>query len=231
VTPLADLRDEALRLLRAADERGLTIRATGGVAVAIRCPSAARPPLAREYKDLDVVAPSTQRKEVDAFFVEQGYVADAEFNLLQGHQRLLHFDPVRNRRLDTFVDRFEMCHALDLRDRLALDELTLTPADLLLTKLQVVETNERDLKDMTALLLDAEIDDERIAAVCADDWGWWRTATETLDKVERYAEGFALGTRIAELRDRIEAAPKAFRWRARARIGDRVRWYEVPEED
>jgi hypothetical protein len=36
-----------------------------------------------------------------------------------------------------------MCHALDLRDRLALDELTLTPADLLLTKLQVVETNER----------------------------------------------------------------------------------------
>jgi hypothetical protein len=222
--PLPDLRDEAKRLLRAADERGLTIRAIGGVAVGLRCPSATR-----QYKDLDVVCLSQQRRDVDAFFVEHGYVADAEFNLLQGHRRLLHFDRANDRRLDTFVDRFEMCHALDLRDRLALDELTLTPADLLLTKLQVVETGERDLQDMVALLLDAEIDDERVAQVCADDWGWWRTATETLDKLERYEP--SLAPQIAQLRKRIEAAPKSLRWRARAKIGDRVRWYELPEDD
>ena len=224
MTPLADLRDEAKRLLAAAGERGLTVRATGGVAVGLLCPSAAR-----EYKDLDLACLSTQRQEVDALFVDHGYVADAEFNLLQGHQRLLHHDPVHNRRLDTFVDRFEMCHALDLRDRLELEELTLTPADLLLTKLQVVETGERDLVDMVALLHDAEIDDERVAQVCADDWGWWRTATQTLEKLERFAPDTA--PRVAQLRARIEAEPKSLRWRARAKVGDRMRWYEEPEED
>ena len=224
MTPLADLRAEAKRLLAASAERGLTVRATGGVAVGLLCPSAAR-----EYKDLDVACLSTQRQEVDALFVDHGYIADAEFNLLQGHQRLLHHDPVHHRRLDTFVDRFEMCHALDLRDRLDLDELTLTPADLLLTKLQVVETGERDLVDAAALLRDAEIDDARVAEVCANDWGWWRTATQTLEKVELFAPDTA--PRVAQLRARIDAEPKSLRWRARAKIGDRVRWYEEPEEN
>src|SRR5918995_5450966 len=132
-TPLPQLRDEALRLLGAAEERGLTIRAIGGLAVAIRCPSAARPPLAREYKDLDVVGLGSERKEIEAFFVDQGYVPDKEFNVLQGNERLLHHDPVNGRQLDTFLDRFSLCHTLDLRNRLALDKLTLTPADLMLS--------------------------------------------------------------------------------------------------
>ena len=211
-------------MLDAARDRGLTVRAIGGVAVGLRCPSAAR-----EYKDLDVACLSQERREVDALFVELGYVADEEFNLLQGHRRLLHHDTVNSRRLDTFVDRFEMCHSLDLRDRLALDELTLTPADLMLTKLQVVETGERDLQDLAALLRDAEIDDARVAEVCAADWGWWRTATGTLEKLERYEP--SLAPRIVQLRTRIDAAPKGLGWRARAKVGDRVRWYEEPEED
>jgi hypothetical protein len=234
--PLADVREEALRLLGAAEERGLTIRAIGGLAVAIRCPSAARPPLAREYKDLDVVGFRSERKEIDEFLVEQGYEADKEFNVLQGHERLLHNDRVNGRQLDTFLDRFSLCHTLDLRSRLALDKLTLTPADLMLSKLQVVETNERDFKDMVALLVDADIDDERIARVCAEDWGWWRTVTGSLDNVEAYAEHDGIDTdavreRLAALLERIEAEPKSLRWRARAKVGDRVRWYELPEED
>ena len=28
----------------------------------------------------------------------------------------------------------------------------------------------------------------------------------------------------------IEATPKSLRWKARARVGERVRWYEQPEE-
>ena len=32
--------------------------------------------------------------------------------------------------------------------------------------------------------------------------------------------------RAAELRERIEQAPKSLRWKARARVGTRVRWYE-----
>jgi hypothetical protein len=32
------------------------------------------------------------------------------------------------------------------------------------------------------------------------------------------------------LREAAETAPKSLRWKARAKVGDRVRWYEMPEE-
>jgi hypothetical protein len=31
--------------------------------------------------------------------------------------------------------------------------------------------------------------------------------------------------------ERIEAAPKSTRWRIRSRVGDRMRWYDQPEEN
>lgn len=236
--PLEDLREEALEVLRAVAAQGLTLRATGGIAVALRCPSAGRPPLARRYKDLDFVGRSDERREVDALLVELGYDPSREFNVLHGRHRLLYWDAANGRQLDVFLDRVVMCHALELKDRLALDELTLPAADLLLTKLQVVQTNERDLKDAIALLLDAEPDADRIAHVLAEDWGWWRTVTEVLGRIEIYAAalpGFELAGTIAErvraLRDRIDAEPKSLRWKARARVGDRLRWYELPEEE
>jgi hypothetical protein len=36
--------------------------------------------------------------------------------------------------------------------------------------------------------------------------------------------------RILELRERIDAAPKSLAWRARAQVGDRVKWYKEVEE-
>jgi hypothetical protein len=131
-----------------------------------------------------------------------------------------------------------MCHTLDLSDRLALDERTLDPADLLLSKLQVVETNERDFLDVAALLADHCIDRDRIVELLCRDWGWWRTATRALDRSAAYIAslpGFAERDKVlrelAELQDTIEAAPKSRGWKMRARIGERVRWYELPEED
>jgi hypothetical protein len=36
--------------------------------------------------------------------------------------------------------------------------------------------------------------------------------------------------RIDALRDRIDREPKSRAWKLRARIGERKRWYETPEE-
>jgi len=36
-------------------------------------------------------------------------------------------------------------------------------------------------------------------------------------------------TEIKRPRDRVQKAPKGIRWRTRAKIGDRARWYELPE--
>ena len=37
-------------------------------------------------------------------------------------------------------------------------------------------------------------------------------------------------TRLDDLRIRVDEEPKSPRWRIRARVGERVKWYEEPEE-
>lgn len=232
-----DPRIEALALIERASKESVTLRATGGIAVAIRCPSAARPPLMRRYKDLDLVGRSRQRGVIDAFMKSAGFRANEEFNVLHGDHQLLYVD-AHGRVLDVFIDRIVMCHSLDVSDRMELHQDTLSPADLLLTKLQVIDIKESDLKDATAILADCDLDVERIVSVLVGDWGWWRTATGGLATVKSFnagLEGFELKERVADrindLDEKIAAAPKGLKWRLRARVGDRVPWYQTPELD
>lgn len=237
VAPAADVRVEGERLVAAAAARGLTLRLCGGAAVAHLCPSARTSPLARPYKDVDVVGLRRERTAIASLFEELGYRPREEFNLLAGHARLLFWDDANDRQLDVLLDRFEMCHALDLSTRLDAHAVTLDPADLLLTKLQVRETNERDVKDALALIVDAAPAVDRVADVLCSDWGWWRTVSEVLERVVAGATTLdpAGEARVRAWAERLDAEldrrPKGVQWRLRARIGDRVRWYEEPEED
>jgi hypothetical protein len=235
--PHADPVEEGRRIISLAAARGIEVKLFGGVAVAITCQAASHPALRRAYKDVDLATTREHKRPLGEFLAAVGYQPAREFNALHGRTRLLYDDPVNGRPLDVIVDQFAMCHSMDLRRRLRLPGSTLPTADLLLMKLQVVETNERDLQDAVALLLESDLDGGRVADVLAADWGWWRTATETLGKVEGYAASFpdqdlAAGTakEIGRLRSRVEQAPKGLRWRTRAKIGDRARWYELPEE-
>jgi hypothetical protein len=53
-----------------------------------------------------------------------------------------------------------------------------------------------------------------------------------LDRYEALPEETAgvVHGRIATLRKRIDDAPKSGRWKLRARVGTRVRWYEEVQE-
>jgi len=235
--PLADPVEEGRRVVTVASSRGIEVRLFGGVAVAIRSPAANLPKLRRTYKDVDIATRREFKRPVEQFLSTIGYVADHEFNALHGRTRLLFTDPVNNRPLDVIIDHFTMCHSLDLRPRLSLEELTLPTADLLLMKLQVFETNERDLLDAIALLVDGDVDLERVAEVLAGDWGWWRTATQVLEKIENYAariedEMLSMGVAkaVKGVLEQVNRAPKGLKWRTRAKVGDRARWYELPEE-
>lgn len=240
--PLVDLREEVVRVLDAAERTGVVLRAVGGLGVFLRCPSARVPPLVRPYKDLDLVGRRGEARPISDLLISLGYLPAEEFNKLHGHQRLYFWDPQNERQLDVFIQRISMCHELDLGGRLESTGRTLSPADLLLTKLQVVELNERDLKDGVALLADhpieaTGIDPARIVEVLASDWGWWRTSTRTLDSIADYAAGLdelQQKVRVVEavrnLRERIDAAPKTLRWRLRSLVGERLPWFELPEE-
>jgi hypothetical protein len=230
--------DVARDLIDGGNERGVALRALGGIGVAFQCPAAMQPPLARAWKDLDFIASSGQRRELEAYLETGGLQADREFNALHGRQRLNYVHEDKGYEVDIFIDRLVMCHTLDLSDRLAMHERTLDPADLLLTKLQVVETNERDYMDIAAILCDHDVDQGRIVGLLSREWGWWRTATEVLERSASYARGLAdfpararMLDALQSLQDAIESAPKSRGWRMRARIGDRMRWYELPEED
>ncbi|HEX3629317.1 MAG TPA: hypothetical protein VHW91_02510 [Candidatus Dormibacteraeota bacterium] len=234
---------EAERIAAAARDGMVSVKLVGGAAINLHSPSARRPPLKRKYGDLDFVAPSKQRGAVQKLFESLGYQGDLRFNTLNGHQRLLYLDGVNGRQVDIFIDRMKMCHVIELAGRLGLAGATLTPVDLLISKLQVFEVNRKDLVDSIALLLDhpiADHDDDVInssylAQLTADDWGLYRTLQLNTERVREAVKEFdvdaaSVNQRLDEIWTRIAAQPKSLRWKVRARVGDRVSWYQLPEE-
>ena len=143
-----------------------------------------------------------------------------------------------------FVDVFRMSHAIDLRGRLDHAGPAASPSDLLLSKLQIYEVNRKDLVDTVALLLDHAVetakDDDSIdagyiAGVAAEDWGLHRTLQVNTDRLRALLEEIDVDrelvqSRLDELWAVIDARTKPLKWRLRAQVGDRLRWYELPEE-
>jgi hypothetical protein len=242
--PLADILGEAARVSARAEADGVLLRALGGVAIALRCPSAHEAPLHREYADIDLAGRAADRKAITRLLIDLGYAADEQFNAVHGATRLFFWDERNARQVDVFLDRFEMCHRIEFGDRLGIDRQTLPLAELLLMKLQVVETNEKDLTDILALLVDQPFTDDdtgigirRLQQLTGSDWGLWKTTLTVIEHADAHARRLEGFTRAADVHHKtqaylaaLEAAPKTSGWKLRARVGTRVRWYELPEE-
>ena len=250
---LEDPLAEALRIVDVADRQGLLLRLMGGMAVRAHAPDWTHRTRRREV-DIDFATRSKDRKAVFALLEREGYTPDKRHNALFGQHQGYFVDEPRRRPVDVLVDKLEMCHRFDFADRLAVCIPTLPPAELLLSKLQVVKINRKDILDALALLSEVPLarDDQagaaislsRITSLTSGDWGWWRTVTMTLDRLDSHlATDLAPGdldfgrearfdptAQIGELRAAIAAAPKSSRWKVRARVGDRVTWYQEPEE-
>ncbi len=220
---------EGVALVQAAETRGLTLRLLGGAAISLRVGRMHRP-----IGDVDLVVRRSGARELAAVFAERGYTPEARFNALHGDRRLIFKGPAG--KVDVFVGAFEMCHRLELDERLVLDSPTLTVSDLLLTKLQVVELNAKDAYDAALLLAEHElregpgdhIDTDYISSLAGDDWGLWRTISGTLERVGELEREAA--DKAGELLRRLERVPKSRRFRLRAKVGERKRWYELPDE-
>jgi hypothetical protein len=244
-TPLREIAEEARRVLSAAAQRDLPVRLIGGLAVYFHA-DPLHPAFERPYKDIDLATVKGSSRKVAEMMTELGYEPAKEFNALNGHRRLLFYDVPHERQVDIFVGSFEMCHAIPISQRIALEPDTIPLAELLLTKLQVVELNNKDLTDIVALLHHHEVADHDqdainaafIAGLTAEDWGLWRTSKLNLERVRDGSVEVGLSDseqsvvldKVEVLWSRIEAEPKSRRWKRRARIGDRKRWYETPDE-
>jgi len=77
------------------------------------------------------------------------------------------------------------------------------------------------------------VNSARVATLCAGEWGLWRTTTMNLEKVRDYlphvdldeADKTIVAQRVAELLSAMNDYPKGARWKLRARVGDKVKWY------
>lgn len=242
---LPSVVDEAERLLAQAQRDGTTLALLGGVAVRLHAADVP-PALDREYKDIDFAVPKGRGGDADKLLRAGGYQPEITFNAMMGKERMLFHDTTHGRQVDVFVGSFRMCHEIPFGNRLTPGERTVPLAELLLTKLQIIELNEKDVRDTVLLFHGHEVSDHdgdavngaRIAELCGGDWGLWRTITANLERCRDHLSDYALPAedterinhRLSAVLDRIEQAPKSRGWRLRAKIGDRKRWYELPEE-
>ncbi len=233
-------------MLARAEADGVPLRLVGGVAILLRAPNGLPEPLTRSYQDIDFVTARGAGGRVTDILRGEGYTPHVAFNALHGRERLLFFDEPHDRQVDVFVGAFSMSHRIPLGDRLELEPISVPLAELLLTKLQIVELNEKDVRDTLALLAShpvGETDGDslnaaHVARLCASDWGLWRTITANLSDCRRRLDAYDLppterdpiARRLDEILERIEREPKTLTWRLRARVGERRRWYELPEE-
>ncbi len=225
-------------------KKGGQARLLGGRAIGLLCGSLAPPELRRFSEDIDLFIRRADRPALTRALAELGCEPMTEFNLRHGRNRLMYYSG--ETKIDVFVDSFRMCHRLDFRHRVAGSRVTLPPVDLLLTKLQIVDLDRKDLVDLAALLvalpLDPEdrrgIDTKYLAQRLGSDWGLWRTATETLAKLRQSRSQLlpAAGdwaVRLTLAIDVVEAiianAPKSIAWQLRSIMGERIIWYEKPD--
>ncbi len=244
---LPDIFAEMQRLIDAAHQKSLLLRAIGGLAIRVQSGDFQKF-FSREYRDLDFVAAENERKRIEPFFLEMGYEANRKFNLLSGSKRQIYQDPNSERHVDIFVGNFEMCHKLPMNGRLEIDPVTVPLAELLLSKAQIVQLNRKDALDIAALLLYNETGDSDngkinlsyIAKLCGQDWGLYKTTSISLKRVEEVVRDETLNLmeterglilkRTSEILQTFEAMPKSMAWQMRDKVGTRVRWYEEVEE-
>lgn len=243
------LEAEVARIVDGLDGRGVPLRVLGSLGVSLHCPGSAAllPAFDRTYADIDFAGYRRHAESVAAFLGERGYLEDREVSIATEGRRGLFDHPHSRIHIDVFYDRLEFCHPIPLDGRLEGDRPTLPLAELLLSKLQIVQINEKDVIDVVLLLLDHPlgtrdedtIDASRLARLCARDWGLWRTTTLNLGKVRTLSAGYPqldegrrarVAAQIDALVAVLDAEPKSLRWRTRARVGDRLKWWADVEE-
>jgi hypothetical protein len=229
-----------------AEQAGVLARLIGGVAVVLRSAQDLEPALRRTPEDIDVVVHKSGKAKLDGLFARMDFTPDRRFNALNGSDRRVYYSQ-GGVKADVFVGAFRMCHVVPMDDkRLALDHPTAPLAELLLTKAQVVRLTRKDTTDLIAIMRDHDVGDHDdgvinmawIADVCARDWGLWRTVSETLRRVTALIGDVEVDDGVRErVRNRAErllaaldGAPKSQKWKMRSRIGDRMTWYELPED-
>src|SRR5207245_11659380 len=118
---------------------------------------AAGPEVRRRKKDSDAMRRRAEGKSIMQIMETLGYRPREMFNQLKMGKRLVYHDSRDGRRVDIFLDEFEMCHKFKFKHTLVSHPLTFSIPNLAITNFQAVEIKEKELKDLAAAFNDSEV--------------------------------------------------------------------------
>jgi hypothetical protein len=211
--PWEELQTEAVAIVAAAADRGVTLRVVGSAGIRLHCaaPGPLMDRLGRPAKDIDFVVPQRHRKGMRRLLEDRGYVIDRDLLIAMEGTRYSFAHREHGTEIDVFVERLNFCHTIELAGRLSAHPVTIPIEELLLQKMQIVEMTTTDLIDADVLLATHDVaapgggsaaagqpaaddrdtaageavDAARIARLLARDWGFHHTATRNLERVRR----------------------------------------------
>ena len=244
------LAEEGRRICQEGTSRGLNLRLFGGVGFYLHAgdrglfDQLGRDPI----RDLDFIGLSEERGPYKQLFSDLGYEIDQDLLVAgEGRRFLFRHSGDTPYEVDLFIDQLQMCHTLDLRRRVMLRPETVPLIDLLLQKLQIVDLTRKDMADVVVLLADHDFGTETVEAIdlehattlLSDDWGFYYTVSQSLERIGQFVQEapvhddirHRVQRRLSHFRDTLESSPKTRKWKMRARIGTRKKWYEDVEED
>jgi hypothetical protein len=241
--------DELQRIIDASSQAGIVLRVIGSLAFQMHCPNYGylQAAMGRSYTDLDFAGYRSQAKEARLLMTELGYSENQEVFIVSEGDRAIFTNNEVGLYVDVFYDKLDFCHEISWNGRLEIDSPTIPLAEMLLEKMQIVKINEKDVIDTIMLLLEHELGDndheviniERVAQLCAKDWGLWRTTSMNLEKVKQLAQGYPqlkdnekvhVAGQVDKALSLLDAEPKTMGWKLRARVGDRIKWYKDVDE-
>ncbi len=242
----SDVANDGLRILNEAETRGAILRLIGGAAIWLHTQNYSElfDILQRPTGDLDFVGYKKHSGIVKNTMAELGFRPNEQLNAFHGHKRQLWYTP--DGQIDIVFSVFEMCHVISFEKRLEVDKPTVPVSDLLMSKIQIVNLNDKDVKDILILLREHRISDTDtdsinsgyIGRLLSDDWGFYYTTTQNLQKVLGLLPNYRLSPddvgdisqKVSTLKERIDAVPKSFGWRMREKVGTKKKWYNDVEE-
>ncbi|TMI44419.1 hypothetical protein E6H19_07535 [Candidatus Bathyarchaeota archaeon] len=250
--------DEALTILKAASEAKVALKMLGGLAIKIhslneeefanRLGRSAEP--GQEYSDIDFATYYKSREGVKRVMESLDYSKRPSTMSTSASQRQIYFHPKGWFYIDVFWDKLKAAnHPINFRNRLEIDRTSIPLADLLLEKLQIISFSRKDIID-TILLLKAHtlaekeepetIGTDRMAHVLSRDWGFWYTVSNNLRGIEEYVKKMTvlspqelseLIAKVDQILSTISSTPKSLRWKLRALVGTKKKWYNPVETE
>lgn len=238
---------EARRLTEEAQKVGIFLRVMGPIALHIYFPEhidlyrRMERLGERVFTDIDYASYGKNRGKMIAFFNAQGYQVEKRSLMMSGGARHIYFSE-RIPMIDVFFDELNYNHPIKYKDRLEIHPYCVSLTDLLLQKLQIVQINDKDLKDAILLFLAAPMGDKNngmvnvqyLSKIMSNDWGFYYTSTTNLKKLKETARGISIlseenratiSEKVNFLLTNIEKTPKSGKWKKREKVGAKKPWY------